>query len=62
MTRYLGIPGQAISYKVGERAWFEARDRARRRDGADFNLKAFHTRAFELGPMGLEQMRRELGG
>jgi uncharacterized protein (DUF885 family) len=62
VTRYLGMPGQAISYKVGERAWFEARDRARRRDGAAFDLKAFHMRAFDLGPMGLGQMRRELGG
>jgi uncharacterized protein (DUF885 family) len=56
------MPGQAISYKVGERAWFEARERARQRDGAAFELKAFHMRAFDLGPMGLEQMRRELGG
>jgi uncharacterized protein (DUF885 family) len=62
VTRYLGMPGQAISYKVGERAWFEARERARRRDGAAFSLKDFHMRAFELGPMGLAQMRRELGG
>jgi uncharacterized protein (DUF885 family) len=62
VTRYLGMPGQAISYKVGERAWFEARERARQRDGAAFELKAFHMRAFDLGPMGLEQMRRELGG
>jgi uncharacterized protein (DUF885 family) len=62
VTRYLGMPGQAISYKVGERAWFEARERARRRDGAAFDLKSFHMRAFDLGPMGLDQMRRELGG
>ncbi len=62
VTRYLGMPGQAISYKVGERAWFEARERAQQRDGAGFDLKAFHMRAFDLGPMGLEQMRRELGG
>ncbi|MDE2696452.1 MAG: DUF885 domain-containing protein [Chloroflexota bacterium] len=62
VDRYLGVPGQAISYKVGERAWLDARKAARRRDGSSFDLKAFHAQAFELGPMGLDQMRRELGG
>ena len=62
VDRYLGMPGQAISYKVGERAWLDAREAARRRLGADFDLKAFHAQAFDLGPMGLAQMRRELGG
>ena len=62
VDRYLGVPGQAISYKVGERAWLDAREAARRRDGASFDLAAFHARAFELGPMGLDQMRREFGG
>lgn len=60
VDRYLGMPGQAISYKVGEREWLSARDDARRRKGADFDLKDFHTRALNLGPMGLAQMRREM--
>jgi uncharacterized protein (DUF885 family) len=60
VTRYLGLPGQAISYKVGERAWLEARQEAKRRAGAGFDLKEFHTRALDLGPMGLEQMQREM--
>ena len=62
VDRYLGLPGQAISYKVGERAWLAAREAARARLGASFDLKAFHARAFDLGPMGLAQMSRELGG
>jgi uncharacterized protein (DUF885 family) len=62
VDRYLGLPGQAISYKVGERAWLDAREAARARDGASFDLAAFHAQAFELGPMGLDQMRREFGG
>jgi uncharacterized protein (DUF885 family) len=62
VDRYLGLPGQAISYKVGERAWLQAREAARRTAGEAFDLKDFHARAFELGPMGLAQMRRELGG
>jgi uncharacterized protein (DUF885 family) len=62
IDRYLGLPGQAISYKVGEREWLEARDDARRLAGDTFDLKAFHARALDLGPMGLAQLRRELAG
>ena len=60
VDRYLGMPAQAISYKVGEREWLDARDDAKRRKGANFDLKEFHTRALNLGPMGLAQMRREM--
>ena len=60
IDRYLGMPGQAISYKVGEREWLSAREDAQRRQGSEFNLKDFHTRALNLGPMGLGQMRKEM--
>jgi uncharacterized protein (DUF885 family) len=60
VDRYLGWPGQAICYKVGERSWLRARDEARRRHGDAFDLKAFHTRGLELGPMGLDQLEAEL--
>ena len=62
VSRYLGIPGQAISYKVGEREWLAARADAKREQGAAFDLKAWHNRALSLGPMGLELMREEIGG
>jgi len=60
VDRYLGLPGQAISYKVGERVWLGARDAARERAGAQFDLKQFHHAALNLGPMGLAQLDREL--
>jgi uncharacterized protein (DUF885 family) len=60
VDRYLGLPGQAISYKVGERVWLGARDAARARAGASFDLKEFHRAALDLGPMGLAQLEREL--
>src|ERR671910_1017516 len=60
VDRYLGWPGQAISYKIGERVWLAARDEARQRAGDTFDLKRFHARALNLGPMGLGQLRREL--
>ncbi len=59
LDRYLGRPGQAISYKVGERAWLAARDDARRLLGPGFTLKAFHSAALDLGPVGLDQLAGE---
>ncbi len=61
VDRYLGLPGQAISYKVGERVWLEAREAAKSRAGDDFDLKEWHNAALRLGPMGLAQMKREMG-
>ncbi|GAB3914653.1 hypothetical protein GCM10011575_41200 [Microlunatus endophyticus] len=60
LDRYLGWPGQAPSYKVGERIWLQARDEARRRSGADFDLRKFHADALNLGPMGLDPLRSAL--
>src|SRR6516165_12334964 len=58
VDRYLGLPGQAISYKVGERVWLDSRDAAKARAGGAFDLKAFHRAALDLGPMGLDQLDR----
>ena len=58
--RYLGWPGQAISYKVGERVWMAAREDARRRLGSAFNMKRFHTYALKIGPMGLDPFAAEM--
>ncbi len=60
IDRYLGWPAQAISYKVGEREWLAARDDARHAAGPAFDLKAFHTAALDLGPIGLGLLRQEL--
>ncbi|HXQ44315.1 MAG TPA: DUF885 domain-containing protein [Acidimicrobiales bacterium] len=60
VDRYLGVPGQAISYKVGERVWLETRSDARRRLGPAFDMKAWHAHALALGPMGLDPFRREM--
>jgi uncharacterized protein (DUF885 family) len=60
VLRYLGWPGQAISYKVGERVWLDCRAEARARHGAGFDLKAFHAYALDLGPLGLDLLRDQL--
>lgn len=56
-TRYLGWPGQAISYKVGERVILELRDEARARLGTAFDLRAFHEAVLSAGSVGLDHLR-----
>ncbi len=63
LNRYLGWPGQAPSYKVGQRLWEQARDRAARaaRERGDvFDLRAFHARALDLGSVGLDVLASAL--
>jgi uncharacterized protein (DUF885 family) len=60
VNRYLGWPGQAPAYKVGERIWLQAREDARKRLGDAFDLKAFHRAALDLGSIGLDPLRSAL--
>ena len=60
IVRYLGWPGQAISYKLGERAWLAGRDAARAARGAGFDLAAWHAAALSLGALGLDDLADEL--
>lgn len=61
--RYLGLPGQAISYKLGERAWLAGREAARAahaKRGERLDLKSWHTASLSLGPLGLDDLQDEL--
>ncbi|MBV6699924.1 DUF885 domain-containing protein [Kitasatospora aureofaciens] len=60
IDRYLGWPGQAIGYKLGERAWLQGRAEARRRLGADFDLRAWHMSALSQGSLGLDDLAANL--
>ncbi|TAK69728.1 MAG: DUF885 domain-containing protein [Actinomycetota bacterium] len=60
VDRYLGLPGQAISYKVGEQVWLRSRAAAQARLGERFSLKDWHMHALRLGPMGLDPFEREM--
>ncbi|MEU6279191.1 DUF885 domain-containing protein [Streptomyces sp. NPDC047028] len=60
LTRYLTIPGQAIGYKLGERAWLLGREKARERHGEEFDLKAWHMAALSQGSLGLDDLVDEL--
>jgi len=54
LTRYLGWPGQAPSYKVGERLWLDTRAAVQTATGSAFDLRSFHRTALDLGPLGLD--------
>ncbi len=60
INRYLGWPGQAISYKLGERVWLDLRDDARKKHGANFDLRKWHAFALDLGNLGLDLLQKEL--
>lgn len=56
VTRYLGWPGQAISYKVGQREMLALRGAWVAKHGPD-SLKAFHHRVLDVGNVSLEMLR-----
>jgi len=57
VTRYFGWPGQAPSYKIGQRIWEQIRDDYKKRKGAEFDIKQFHKVALNLGGLGLDTLR-----
>ncbi|WP_105036720.1 DUF885 domain-containing protein [Cryobacterium aureum] len=60
VNRYLGWPGQAPSYKVGQRIWEQLRDAAKISQGDAFSIKEFHRTALDLGGVGLDTLRSAL--
>lgn len=60
LHRYLGWPGQAPVYKVGERVLLTCREEAQRRMGAQFDLKRWHADVLDLGQLGLDPLAAEL--
>lgn len=60
VNRYLGWPGQAPSYKVGQRIWEQVRDGVRAAEGDAFSFKDFHKKALDLGGVGLDTLRSAL--
>lgn len=60
VNRYLGWPGQAPSYKVGQRIWEQLRDTAKERGGDAFSIKEFHRKALDLGGVGLDTLQEAL--
>jgi uncharacterized protein (DUF885 family) len=60
IKRYISMAGQAVSYKIGEKVWLDARADAEKRLGDKFDLKKFHMHALKLGPMHLDLFKEEM--
>jgi uncharacterized protein (DUF885 family) len=58
--RYIGWPGQALTYKIGQRAIERLRAELSARDGSRFDLRAFHDAVLGHGSLPLATLRREL--
>jgi hypothetical protein len=62
VNRYLGWPGQAPSYKIGQRIWEDLRTESERREGSSFSLPGWHKRALDIGGTGLDTLRTAVLG
>ena len=60
VTRYFGWPGQAPSYKIGQRIWEQVRDDYAAKKGDDFDIKLFHKTALNLGGLGLSTLQKAM--
>jgi uncharacterized protein (DUF885 family) len=60
VLRYLGWPGQAISYKLGEREMLRIREETKQRKGPEFDLKTFHATLLDHGSMRFDTLRATL--
>ena len=58
--RYIAWPGQALTYKLGQREIERLRAQIAARDGADFDLRAFHDAVLGHGSLPLATLAREL--
>ena len=58
--RYISWPGQALTYKIGQRAIERLRAELSARDGSSFDLRAFHDAVLGHGSLPLATLTREL--
>jgi uncharacterized protein (DUF885 family) len=58
IDRYVGNPGQACSYKIGQTVILRLREETRARQGARFDLKAFHQAVLDTGRAPLTVLER----
>ena len=62
IERYMAIPGQALSYKIGQLKIMELRKKAEAKMGTKFDIKKFHEKVLESGVMPLALLEKKING
>jgi uncharacterized protein (DUF885 family) len=60
IERYMAIPGQALSYKIGQLKILELRHKAEAKLGKQFDIKIFHEKVLESGVMPLALLESKM--
>ena len=60
VERYMATPGQALAYKIGQRAISDMRSRAEHALGDSFDIKAFHRQILIDGALPMEVLGKKI--
>ncbi len=60
IERYMAIPGQALSYKIGQLKILELRHKAERELGAKFDIREFHNQVLDAGCLPLQVLEEKI--
>ena len=61
IDRYIGLPGQALAYKIGQLKILELRASAEQALGDDFDIRAFHDELLGAGAIPLDALEARMG-